>query len=199
MKRLFRNNIYTEQKSDELRLNQLERRFVDKPVHWAQVRLSGQTITAGSSVLLAWDHFRTTNQLVFSTTSVGGAAGNNTPGDESIRIDAEGIFHVVASVQWSNGTYDRTVTIENGGGETDALTNPDNIPDGASWASVSPLAGLSVSGNHDYQWLQIGAGHGYTHLRVVNFDVSSHDVDIAYLTVLMFQPSGVLYDDTPVY
>lgn len=199
MKRLFRNTIYTEQKTDQVRLNQLERRFVQNPTHWAVVDFSAtpQAISSGGTII-TWEHFRTTNPLVFNTSDIGGAI-SNTPGDEAIRLDAAGILMVTGWLQFESGTFDRIIAVNVGGGETDAISNLGDIQTSTASAAATVINGFTVQQN-DVQWFQAGI-ETFPSWFSLQANVTGIDRDAVQgsLTAVLFEPSGVPWDNTVIY
>lgn len=200
MKRLFRNSLYSEQKSHDVRINQVERRFVDVPTHWAMVNfaVTPQSVSSGGTIL-TWENFRTTNDLVFSTSATAGGAISNTAGDAAIRCDSTGVFLVTGWVVFESGTFQRKIAVNVGGGETDAITNFADIQTSTASAGATDVNGFTVAQN-DEQWFQAGVD-GFPSWFTIQANVigANKNAVSGSLTAILFRPSGVEWDDTVIY
>lgn len=200
MKRLFRTSLYSEQKSHDVRINQVERRFVDVPTHWAMVNfaVTPQSVSSGGTII-TWEHFRTTNDLVFSTSVSAGGAISNTAGDEAIRCDSTGVFMVSGWVEFESGTFQRIIAINVGGGETDAITNFYDLPPSTASAGDTVVNGFTVP-QHDEQWFQAGVDGFPSWFTIqANVNGANKNAVAGSLTAVLFRPSGVEWDDTVIY
>lgn len=200
MKRLVRETSYDQQTNHEVRIQQLERRFIDVPTHWALARFTAsQSISSGGNII-TWEHFRTTNPDIFSTSASVGGAISNTAGDNSIRLDFAGIVLVSGWVRWTSGTYYRISVVNVLGSETDAITNYLDINNRSSWNPTSTDDNGSPMQTSDDQWFQCGANSSPSWFSIqANVAGINRNAIGGSLSVVLWRPSGVLYDDTVVY
>ncbi len=106
------------------RVSRLERRPIPEAVQASYARLSRTTsvsVAAGATYVVAWEDYRTTNQVLFDTAAAGTTVPNNTSGDTRLLVQEEGLTLTWAATLWETGTYakkgriDSSISVLDGG------------------------------------------------------------------------------------
>jgi len=156
--------------------------------HALAYTVTQQIVTAGTSIVVAYDHFETTDESVFAT-ELDALGQNNAPGDDHLMILADGFLVAESAVLMESALYARYGLIDG---------SPGHFVHGSSEASDSSLAFASTGGvlwlvDQLVDWADAGSALG---VRAYNGDAVDHTVDKAYFSVLWFSrsaPATVIY------